>query len=148
MALYLSRLVTLSHGGVMRSGQAGTGSLRTPGLRASRLWLATTFPGHGADVRRRPFGHTELRRDLSGRQLLRDVLDAQLDALLDALLDLLRGRAALLLLLLGLLHLLQLIVGRNDFLAVEPDGLGHGAKDLPAAGDAHDLHVRGVHRSL
>jgi hypothetical protein len=57
-----------------------------------------------------------------------DLLGAELDAHLDARLDALVERLLLGALLLGGLLLLQLVVGRHDGVAVEPDGLRHAAQ--------------------
>ena len=109
----------------------------------------STAAGRGrANMGRQSLGHTDLLRDIAGRQFSSDALDARLDALIDTLFDHLHDRPGCLLLLLLLLHLLKFVVVRDHVLAVETNGLRHRAQHFAAALEPHNVHISRIVRGL
>src|SRR5215831_7243658 len=89
--------------------------------------------------------HADLLRNLTSDELSTDSLGTRLSALLktfDHLLD--RSTLLLRLLLLLLIGLLQLLLARNDLLAVETDILRDAPQHGTAPGDAHDLLIHRI----
>jgi hypothetical protein len=71
-----------------------------------------------------------------------------LHALLHAGLDLLGEGLLLAAALLLLLEFFEIVVGRYDFVAIEPDGLSDAAKHRATALDSNDPHVDRIRRTL
>src|SRR3954462_8982469 len=86
--------------------------------------VGRTLATRRADVRRRAFGHVLLHSETTSGHFGRDALDAGSDTLLDSLGDRsIERRAALLFLaLLGLDHLVDRVLWRDDLLAWHADG--------------------------
>jgi hypothetical protein len=103
----------------------------------------------GADMRRGTLRHVRLHGNLAGRQFGGDARDTSLDARLDAFLNLLGHVAALLsLLFLVSFHLLNLLLGRHNFIARETDIARDGAEHVGAALHARDFLIHRVVRGL
>src|SRR5574337_1050489 len=110
--------------------------------RIVRTRLGTGSASRRANMRRRSFWHLGAGSKYARREFGSDTLRASLNTLVDSGHDcLVDTSTTLLLLLLGLFHLLDRIVGRHDLLALDTDSRGDGAQHRGAAADTHDLHV-------